>query len=182
MYPSSSAITTSVLSSLHNQPSFRGDCRGCEEFVYAVLRPFRFETNERGSACRTQPGVVWDEGQTRLLRCARQTNNVELANHAWNLIEKVCQLPTRQSMHGRMVGRMEASEERMTLLLKVLGDLNNEGRGEEREGERKEDQYPVLSADSFETDCLDKCGLDSVRPSPDSIGTRCRCSDCVHTD
>ncbi|KAK2964888.1 hypothetical protein BLNAU_189 [Blattamonas nauphoetae] len=78
-----------------------------------------------------------DEGQTRLLRCAGQTNNVELASHAWNWIEKGCQLPTRQSMHGRMVGRMVASEEMLTLLLKVLGDLNNEGRGEEREGDEE---------------------------------------------
>ncbi|KAK2963467.1 hypothetical protein BLNAU_1509 [Blattamonas nauphoetae] len=78
-----------------------------------------------------------DEVQTRLLRCAGQTNNVELASHAWSWIEKGCQLPTRQSMHGRMVGRMEASEEMMTLLLKVLGDLNNEGREEKSEGDEE---------------------------------------------
>ncbi|KAK2963414.1 hypothetical protein BLNAU_1455 [Blattamonas nauphoetae] len=91
-----------------------------------------------------------DEVQTRLLRCAGQTNNVELASHAWNWIEKGCQLPTRQSMHGRMVGRMEASEEMMTLLLKVLGDLNNEGRGGESEGddegaaEREKERKTIL--------------------------------------
>ncbi|KAK2962852.1 hypothetical protein BLNAU_2287 [Blattamonas nauphoetae] len=74
-----------------------------------------------------------DEGQTRLLRCAGQTNNVELASHAWDWIEKGCQLPTRPSMHGRIVGRMEVSEEMTNLLLKVLGDLTSGWRGEERE-------------------------------------------------
>ncbi|KAK2952750.1 hypothetical protein BLNAU_12399 [Blattamonas nauphoetae] len=77
-----------------------------------------------------------DEGQTRLLRCAGQTNNMELASQAWNWIEKGTQLPTRQAMHGILLGQVEVNEKLMSLLLKVLRDLNDEGR-EEREGDEE---------------------------------------------
>ncbi|KAK2944542.1 hypothetical protein BLNAU_20548 [Blattamonas nauphoetae] len=90
-----------------------------------------------------------DEGHTRLLRCAGQTNNMELASHAWAWIERGSQLPTRQAMHGMVLGQVEVNEKMTNLLVKVLGDLNDEGR-EEREGdeegaaERKKERKSVL--------------------------------------